>query len=261
VAEAARLGLAAIGITDHDTVSGNAEALVAGRELGVEVVPGVEVSSEHGPYTVHLLGYYPEPDAPALAALLAELCAYRNERNPRILARLAELGCPLSLEDVAAEAGGEVIGRPHIAAALVRMGYVRSAEVAFERYLGRGAKAYVERRKLPPAQSIDALLRSRAVPVLAHPGDLGVRSADAAETVVRDLVEMGLRGIEVYYHAHNAGQSAEYLRLAKRYGLVVTGGSDFHGAIKPGILMGRGGGRMFVPYPLLVRLKEERERL
>ena len=173
MAEAARLGLAAIGITDHDTVSGNAEALVAGRELGVEVVPGVEVSSEHGPYTVHLLGYYPEPDAPALAALLAELCAYRNERNPRILARLAELGCPLSLEDVAAEAGGEVIGRPHIAAALVRMGYVRSAEVAFERYLGRGAKAYVERRKLPPAQSIDALLRSRAVPVLATPATWG----------------------------------------------------------------------------------------
>jgi len=261
VAEAGRLGLAAIAITDHDTVSGNPEALAAGRELGVEVVPGVEVSSEYGPYTVHLLGYYPEPDAPALAALLVQLRAHRDERNPRILARLAELGCPLSLEDVAAEAGGEVIGRPHIAAALVRKGYVRSAEDAFDRYLGRGARAYVERRKLPPAQSIDALLRSRAVPVLAHPGDLGVRSVDATETVVRGLVEMGLRGIEVYYHAHNTEQSAAYLRLAKRYGLAVTGGSDFHGASKPDIHLGRGGGHMFVPYPLLVRLREEHDRL
>ncbi len=255
------MGLAAIAITDHDTVAGHAEALAAGPELGVEIVPGVEVSSEYGTYTAHLLGYYPEPDAPALAALLAELRAHRDERNPRILARLAELRCPLSPEDVAAEARGQVIGRPHIAAAMVRKGYVRSADDAFERYLGRGARAYVERRKVAPAQAIGALLRSRAVPVLAHPGDLGVKSADAAETVVRALVELGLRGIEVYYHAHNAAQSAAYLGIARRYGLIVTGGSDFHGASKPGIQLGRGGGRMFVPYELLARLREERARL
>jgi len=261
VDEAARLGLAAIAITDHDTLDGNAEGQARGEELGVEVAPGVEISAEHALRTIHLLGYYPEPGAGDLEALLASLREHREERNPRILERLAALGCPVSYEEVAAEAGGEVIGRPHIAAVMIRSGYVRDLDQAFDRYLGKGAPAYVERWKAAPADSIEALLGARAVPVLAHPGTMGARSTDEVEAIVRQFVGMGLRGLEVYYHTHTARQTAAYLSLAKRCGLLVTGGTDFHGATKPDVQMGRGCGRLHVPYELLARLKEERGRL
>ncbi len=258
---AAALGLAAIGIADHDTTAGNAEALARGGTLGIEVVPGVEVAARHEHWTLHLLGYYPDDEAASLRSLLATSRARRDERNPQILARLAALGCPVPLEEVAARAGGGVVGRPHIAAVMVHRGYVSSAERAFARYLGKGAAAYVERRKPEAGEALEALLGARAVPVLAHPGALGIRSARELEALVRPLVDLGLRGIEAYYHAHTAGQTAACQQVAQRLGLVVTGGSDFHGSVKPDIEMGRGLGNMHVPYELLVRLKAERARL
>ena len=261
VERAASLGVAAIGIADHDTTAGNAEALACADELGVEVVPGLEVAARHERWSLHLLGYYPEPDDPGLRALLADLRAGRDERNPQILERLAALGCPVPCAEVAAEAGHGVIGRPHIAAVMVRRGYVSSAEDAFVRYLGKGAAAYVERRKPEAAEVIPTLLAARAVPVLAHPGTLGTRSSDEFEAVIRALVELGLRGIEAYYHAHTARQTSLCRRVAERLGLAVTGGSDFHGAVKPDIEIGRGLGSMHVPYRLLARLKDERARL
>ena len=186
---------------------------------------------------------------------------YRRERNPRILARLAELGCPLSYEEVAAVAGGDIIARPHIAAVMIRKGYARSCQDAFDRYLGKGAAAYVERRRLDPAESIATLLRARAVPVLAHPAMMGARTMEGVESLVRKLVAFGLRGIEAYYHAHTADQTAAYMRLAKRHGLIVTGGTDFHGAAKPDIRIGWGMGNMRIPYAVLERLREERSKL
>lgn len=261
VEEAARLGLAAIAITDHDTLAGNAEAMARGAELGVEVVPGVELSAAHETLTIHLLGYFPDPGAPELRAVLAELREQREERNPRILARLAELGCPLDSDEVTAEAGGGLVGRPHIAAVMIRKGYVGSLNEAFDRYLAKGAAAYVEGGKPQPAEAIEALLRARAVPVLAHPGATGARLWAQAEALVVQLVDAGLRGIEVHYPGRDSGQASAFLRLANRFNLLVTGGTDFHGPRKPGILMGRGGGSLRVPYALLARLKEERERL
>lgn len=261
VEEAAAVGLAAIGIADHDTVAGNAEAQARGEELGVEVVPAVEVAARHEHWTLHILGYYPEPEHRGLADLLTRLRACRDERNPQILRRLAELGCRISADELAAEVGTHVVGRPHIAAALVRKGYVRNHQEAFDRYLAKGAAAYVERRKLLAADIISALLDARAVPVLAHPGMLGIHDVDGFDGVVRPLLEAGLRGIEAHYHAHTGGQAAACVRVAQRYGLVITGGTDFHGAAKPDIKMGTGMRKMRVPYRLLARLKAERERL
>ena len=261
VDEAKRLGLAAIAITDHDTLAGNAEAEARGRQVGVEVVPGVEVSLEHKTLTVHILGYCPEPAVAELDGLLAGLREHRGERNPRILRRLAELGCPVEPEELAAEAGGGVVGRPHIAAVMIRKGYVRNLDEAFDRYLAKGAAAYVERGKPTPETAIRALLAARAVPVLAHPAATGSRSEGEVEALVAALTAMGLRGIEAYYHAYGPGQIAACLGLARRHGLLVTGGTDYHGLRKPEIQMGRGSGGMHVPYRLLALLKAERERL
>ena len=261
VEEAQRMGLAAIAITDHDTTAGNAEAEARGRELGVEIVPGVEISVQHETLTVHLLGYYPEPGVPEFEAVLAGLQEHREERNPRILARLAELGCPLDYAEVLAEAGDGVVGRPHIAAVMVRKGYVSGLNEAFDRYLARGAPAYIERTKPEPEAAVAAFRQARAVPVLAHPGAMGARSVDEIDAIVVRLVDAGLRGIEAYYSTQGGGQTAACLRLARRFGLLVTGGTDFHGHQKPGILMGRGAGSLHVPYGLLAQLKEERAQL
>ncbi|MBM4040648.1 MAG: PHP domain-containing protein [Planctomycetes bacterium] len=261
VDEAKRLGLAAIGITDHDTVAGNAEAEARGREVGVEVVPGVEVSVQHERLTVHILGYFPEPGVAELEAVLAALREHREERNPRILRRLAEVGCPVTPDELAAEAAGGVAGRPHIAAVMIRKGYVGNLQEAFDRYLAKGAAAYVERGKPAPDLGIRALLAARAVPVLAHPAALGARSESDAEALVAALKEMGLRGIEAYYHAYSPGQVAACLGLARRHGLLVTGGTDYHGSRKPEVQMGRGSGGTHVPYRVLAELKKARERL
>lgn len=261
VDEAKRLGLAAIAITDHDTMAGNAEALARGREVGVEVVPGVEISIDYPPLTAHLLGYYPEPGSPELEAILSGLREHRGERNPLILKRLAELGCPISQEELVAEAGGGVVGRPHIAAVMIRKGYVRDLQEAFDRYLAKGAPAYVDRAKPAPEPALRALLAARAVPVLAHPQAMGARSDEEVEALVRRLVDAGLRGIEAYYPAHSTGQVSACLALAGRFGLLVTGGTDFHGSKKPDIRMGRGPGGIRMPYRLLAELKRAREQL
>ena len=262
VEEAARAGLAAIAITDHDTLAGNAEAQARGDELGLEVVPAVEVSAAHGPYIVHVLGYYPDPASEGLAAVLAKLQAERRRRTPRILERLAQLGCPVSAADVDAEAGvGVGVGRPHIAAVMVRKGYVGSAHEAFDRYLATGAPAYVRRAKPSAEQAIAALRAARAVPVLAHPGGIEDAGVDDVETLVSQLAEAGLEGVEVYYHSHSPGQTAAFARMAARHGLLETGGSDFHGAAKPDIRLGVGRGNLRVPYRVLARVKERRERL
>ena len=258
VAAAAREGLAAIAITDHDTTAGNAEAAAAGREFGIKVVPGVEVSCSHERFTIHLLGYYPDEDDERLAAMLAQLRSRREERNPRILARLAELGCPVDYDEVLEVSGGTVVGRPHIAAVMVRKGYVGSVAEAFDRYLARGAVAYVERAKPPVAEALAVLSQARAIPVLAHPGILGADDFAEIERLVRELVPLGLRGIEAYYHNHDMALTSRLIALAQREGLLFTGGSDFHGSRKPDIALGRGTGNMRVPYHVLVALERAR---
>lgn len=255
VAAAAVMGLSAVAITDHDTIHGLPEALAAGQRLGIRVVPGVEINLEHERVTVDMLGYFlgrlPSDD---LEEQLVELRRYRDERNARIIQRLAELGLPLDPADLAEAAGDGAVGRPHIGAAMTRRGYVGSVSEAFQLYLRRGAPAWVDRRRLSLHAAVRLLRDSGGLAVVAHPGLIRV-DPPGLERFVREAAEAGVAGLECYHPAHNEETIATCLRLASRYGLVVTGGSDFHGTIKPDIHLGEGPGGMAFPDEMLTDIE------
>jgi predicted metal-dependent phosphoesterase TrpH len=240
VEEAAAKGLTAIAVTDHDTVDGVPEALAAGERLGIEVIPGVEINLEHDRVTMDMLGYF-LAGAPTeeLKQELAEMREYRVERNDRMLERLAELGLPLGPDDLAVAGENGAVGRPHIGEAMVRRGYVSSISEAFELYLRRGAPAWVDRRRLGFGRALKLLRASGALPVLAHPGIIRT-DPTGLDHVVRDAVRAGLAGIECYYPLHDAETVARCLGLAAKYALVPTGGSDYHGTVKPKARLGVG---------------------
>ena len=239
VEEAAALGLTAVAVTDHDTVDGLPEALAAGERLGIDVI-GVEINLEHDRVTMDMLGYF-LAGAPTeeLQEELAELRVYRAERNDRMLERLAEIGLPLDPADLAAAAENGAVGRPHIGEAMVRRGYASSISEAFELYLRRGAPAWVDRRRLGLGRALKLLRASGALPVLAHPGIIRTDPA-GLDHIVRDAVRAGLAGIECYYPLHDAETVARCLGLAAKYALVPTGGSDYHGTVKPKARLGVG---------------------
>lgn len=256
VAHAAELGLRAVAITDHDTIDGLAEALTAARRYGIEVVPGVEIPLEFASFTLDMLGYFLcGPPTQELHDQLRSLRRERDERNAQILAKLAGLGYPLRREELAAAAGGEAVGRPHIGEALRRRGYVSSITEAFERLLRRGAPAFVERRRLSLPSAMRLIHESGGVAVIAHPGIIRTDSA-GLRRLLREGVRQGLVGLECSYPLHDDRTTEQCLALAAEYGLVATGGSDFHGAIKPAIQLGRGSGGQPIPDEMLDRLKE-----
>ncbi|MFZ5586463.1 MAG: PHP domain-containing protein [Thermodesulfobacteriota bacterium] len=262
VAAARSVGLKAVAITDHDTVAGLEEALAAGRRLGQRVVPGVEISLEglggQGmPASMHLLGLFVDHREPGLIAGLGRLQAARAERNPKIAEKLGELGIAISLDEVRAYAGGDLVGRPHFAQALVARGVVKNRGEAFARFLAAGKPAYVSKWRFPPAEGIAMLKRAGAVTVLAHPGLFKLGLA-ALEPLLLRLVEAGLDGVEAHYSEHDPALSRALARLAARLGLAVSGGSDFHGAPKPDIALGVGRGGLRVPASLLADLERRR---
>jgi hypothetical protein len=261
VAAAAAAGLKAAAVTDHDTVDGVAEAREAARGLELEVVAGVEISLEAGfAGGMHLLGLWVRPESPALVRALAWLQEARARRNPLIAARLAELGFPVSMEEVSAVAGGGQVGRPHFARALVAAGAVSTVGEAFNRLLQAGGPAYVAKERLSPEEGIRVVRAAGGVPVLAHPGLLPVRGAEL-EALARRLRGLGLEGLEAHYTDHDTATQRHLASLAARLGLAVSGGSDFHGPNKPEILLGRGRGGLRVPASLLAALKQRRDRL
>jgi 3',5'-nucleoside bisphosphate phosphatase len=255
VEEAASRGLAALAVTDHDTVDGLPEALAAGERLGVQIIPGVEINLEHDRVTMDMLGYFlAGPPSDELQRELAELRAYRTERNLRMVDRLTELGLPLDPADLAAVAENGAVGRPHIGEAMVRRGYVSSISEAFELYLRRGAPAWVDRRRLALGRALKLLRASGALPVLAHPGIIRTDTA-GLNHIVRDAARAGLAGIECYYPLHDAETVARCLGLAERYALVPTGGSDYHGTVKPEARLGVGSLGEPVPDEVLADLR------
>jgi predicted metal-dependent phosphoesterase TrpH len=255
VEEAAAMGLTAVAVTDHDTVDGLPEALAAGERLGVEVVPGVEINLEHDRVTMDMLGYFlAGQPSEELQEELAELRVYRDERNARMVERLAELGLPLDPADLSAAAENGAVGRPHIGEAMVRRGYASSIDEAFEVYLRRGAPAWVDRRRLSLGRALRLLRASGGLPVLAHPGIIRT-GATGLNHIVRDASRSGLAGIECYYPLHDAATVASCLALAHRYALVPTGGSDYHGSVKPKARLGVGSGGGPVPDRVLTDLR------
>ncbi len=240
---AQRSGLAGFALTDHDTVEGLAEAGAEAQRLGMEFVPGIEISATYPwPGTLHLLGYCIDPASPTLMTMARWLVEARDNRNPRIIDRLRELGIAITMEEVEAEAGGQVVGRPHIAAILVRKGYVSSIHQAFEKYLGQTGAAYFDKERLSPRQAIEMVLSAGGVPVLAHPVELRCGNDAQLARVVKDLADLGLAGVEVLHSEHTPELVEKYSRLADRYGLVKTAGSDFHGGNKQEIELGRAAG-------------------
>ncbi|MDP9132206.1 MAG: PHP domain-containing protein [Nitrospirota bacterium] len=255
MAFAKQADVTALAITDHDIVAGIPEAIAIGTELGIEVIPGVEISSRQGESELHILGYFLNWTDSVLAQRLVSLRESRHTRNPKIVQRLNELGIPITYEEVRALAGTESVGRPHIARLLMEKQFVTSAKDAFDRYLANGRPAFVDRELPEPAEAVRWIREAGGVPVLAHPTWVRT-SAEGLGTLLRQLKEAGLGGIEVHYSTHTPSQTAEYLNLAKQCDLLVTGGSDFHGVTKPDIEVGIGRGQLKVSEKLLDPLRK-----
>lgn len=225
VARAAQLGLGAVAITDHDTVEGIEPALRAARDYGIQVVPGIELGTEISGREVHLLGYFIDYRQPYFLEQLADFQQRRLIRVRKMARKLNELGFPVTMDRVLEIAGGGAVGRPHLARALMELGAVNSVEEAFEKWLGQGRPAYVPRFKYTPREGVRLLRCAGGVPVFAHPVLAGM------DELIPALVQEGLLGLEVYYPAHDAGDVQRYLGYCRRYNLLPTGGSDYHGAL------------------------------
>ena len=234
---ARKKGFSLIAVTDHDTMGGVAEALEAGKKYNVDVVPGVEISSGVT-LEVHMLGYGMSPDHPVMKAMMEDMRAARVERMERIIENLQKMGVPITVEEVEAVAGG-AIGRPHIAQVLIAHGLVPDVRTAFREYIGVGAKAYVERRKMTSEQVIANIRDAGGVPVLAHGGLLRISEVELNQWI-DSMAKKGLRGLECYHNAHTPQMERLLRAAAERNGLLVTGGSDFHGASRPDVEMGTG---------------------
>ena len=249
---AARCGLSGMALTDHDTIGGIAEAAAEAKAAGIDFLTGIEISAEYAPGTMHILGYGVDPGSKSLRELTTQLIEGRDNRNPKIIARLQELGVAITMEEVELEArsaeaerGGtrKPVGRPHIAAILLRKGYGSSMKQAFDKYLAPGGSAYFDKERLTPRRALEMIHESGGLPVLAHPVQLRTENDGQLERVIKDLKDLGLEGLEVIHSDHDAALVEKYGRLAERFGLVKTGGSDFHGTNKKDIQLGTANGR------------------
>ena len=248
---AAEQGFAAIAITDHDSMDGIDEALAAGREFGVEVIPGVEFSAGG----VHLLGYFPFGGIEDLADVFDMYLESRRVRALKMVSALTSLGMPMTYEELVEEAGGErFLGRVHFARVMLKKGYVSSIKQAFHDWISEGKPGYVKKQGLSLQMLIEKINVSGGVPVLAHPCQLPM-SWEKKERFVEQLVRYGLKGVETYYSEHSKADIEHALQWARRWDLAVTGGSDFHGANKPDLQLGKGKGNLTVPYECVIDLK------
>ena len=250
---AAARGLAAVALTDHDTVGGVEEARQAAARVGIEFITGIEFAAEYPRGTMHILGYGINPSEPGLLALIDEIIASREARNRAVLDRLAAMQIRIDYDELKKRHPRAVIGRPHIAAALVRGGHAANFQDAFDRLLGRGGAAHVERAS-PSAERIIGVVRDAGgAAVLAHPSQLKCASRLELETVLHRLRAAGLAGIEVIHPDHQSDQTRDYIEHAAKLGLVTTGGSDFHAF--PADAKRIGFGRTRVPYAWLEALQ------
>ncbi len=249
-------GLNAIALTDHDTTSGLNAFETACNDLNIQFVPGVEISceGENPSGETHLLGYFINSNNAELDALLARQARARTQRVPKIITRLNELGVDVTIEDVQAVAAGAMIGRPHIAQVLLAKGYVKTVQDGFTRYLGRHAPAFLPKPRVKVSQAIKAVHAAGGLASLAHPTQLGCTDDAQLTQFIAQLADQGLDAIEAWHSDHPPTMVAKCQRLAERFSLLATGGSDFHGDAKPIAL-----GSQSVPYDVYERLREAHE--
>ena len=258
---ASEIDLRGIAITDHDTVDGISRGRGEARVQNVPFISGVEISAEYRKDgTMHILGYLIDEENEHLEKGLDFLKDARRKRNPQMIKLLNDAGITIMMDDVVAESGGGEVGRPHIAKAIVKGGFASSITAAFDRYIGKEAPYYVDKARLSISDSISLIRKSGGIPVLAHPKTLNIPSPEEAEAYFSDLKEMGLMGIECYYYSHSKRETKFYLNIANELGLLVTGGSDFHGANKPDAKLGVGKGNLNVPEELMYGLLEAKEK-
>ncbi len=250
---AARAGVDVLGITDHDTFRGFDQAAPLARQVGIEAICGIELSTKLHGQSVHLLGYFLGDNGPQdFRTWVLEMQESRRERNVRLAARLRELGFDVTLEEAEARGRG-MTGRPHFAQLLVEKGYVRNLRQAFDEYLDESAKGYVHRKEPQFAEGVARIREAGGIASLAHP----IRVRGDIPALLPELCDAGLNAIEAYHSDHARRDTEQYLALAERYGLMVTGGSDFHGEVKPGVLLGTGyAGNLRIPADLIDQLKQ-----
>lgn len=241
VEKSAERGLEVISLTDHDTTAGIAEAAQAAENYGIELVPGIEISTYRDEAEYHILGYFIDIENKDLKKLSDEIIQSRIDRTKKIVSKLSEMGYQLDYEDVKEYASGVSIGRPHIARALVKKGYIEEIADAFtDELIGGGSPAYVEKKKVKPETAIKSILKAGGIPIIAHP--LLINHGDPLEKKdIEKLKKAGLKGIEVYQSKHDEVNTLRYKKIAEELNLLVTGGSDYHGDNSPGILPGEWG--------------------
>ena len=249
-------GIRRLALTDHDTAGGQPRFLEAAQRASIETITGIELSAANGESEVHMLGYGYDPNSALLNDALTRVKAAREDRNRKILARLHEVGVELSWSDIEAEAGEEVIGRPHFATALIKRGIVENKFEAFERYLGQEQLAYIPRVRLSLNECIDTIHEAGGVAVLAHPLYLS-RDRNEFLKLLEECKSFGMDGLEVYYNAYSPDDMQQLQSYADGFDLITTGGTDFHGAFTPGVELGRGRtGNLNVPESVWLQLNE-----
>lgn len=252
---AKRLKLTAIAITDHDTMDGVGEAVQTGKEIGLEVISGIEISAEHQGQHMHILGYFQDPDNEKLKARLKKVQTARDVRNSTIIQKLQGLGIDITSEEVGQISTVGQTGRPHIAQVLVKKKVVKNLKQAFDLYLAKGRAAYAPRFVYSVEEAIKHISAAGGIAVMAHPIQID-RSFKSLPKLLDQLVPMGLKGIETYYPSHTTKMKRQLVQLGEKYGIVLTGGSDYHGNIREdtSLAVGR---RLRVPGELLKKMKEK----
>lgn len=255
VREAERARLAALALTDHDSIDGLERFMAACSKSIVRGVPGVEISVDCNPSdaTMHILGYFIDPANAQLNEHVNRLHDGRQHRNEEILKRLNAMGLMLSMNEISSFAGENNVGRLHFAQALMARGYVRTTQEAFDKYLAKGKAGYANRLRFKPLGGVEMIRKAGGIAVLAHPFTLKL-GKQALAACVGELVQGGLQGIEVYYPQHSPKLVRQYLDLAAQFYLVATGGTDFHGTPMPDVKLGRGFGVLDVPNAVLEQL-------
>lgn len=255
VREAKKAGLAAIALSDHDTVDGVREAMDEGRKIGVEVIPAIEFSVQSKTET-HILGYFINLDNSDLKQVIKEVVDLRIERNYVTTERLNELGFDITLEEVRALAPNNFVGRAHFARVLMDKGYTQSVKEGFDKYMSVGKYAYCEKQRLTAREAIELIAKCGGISFLAHPHLTKLSDSELKEFLL-ELKSYGLNGIEGYYTDYTPEMQEKYQALASELGLMISGGTDFHAAMKPHISIGTGLGNLKIPYSVLEKMKEK----
>ena len=255
--EAKRAGLSAMALTDHDTMDGTAPAQEAAEKLGIEFIPGVELSTDYLGCEVHVLGYYVSKDDPKLKSMMEQFRDFRSSRNDRMVESLQQEGFSITMEELKKRAPDSILSRAHVAKYLVETGQAPDISFVFANYIGEGCRCYIQRPMISPIDAVNLIRGAGGICVLAHPVMYKLPEDDL-HRMIQEMKDAGMCGIEAIYSENTAGDEKRFRELTASYGLIVTGGSDFHGANKPDIKLGVGKGDLHIPYRILEELKEMR---